>query len=537
MSNINLHNVSREEELLRTAYKDLIAFGKLFLPKDFMRSETPFFHYIVADKLLDKTIRQLAVIMSRGHGKTVLTKGSILHDFVFNDKIAKWGLEDGVTTDPDPLFYGWVAASSKISVPNLDYIKYHLEYNDLLKYYFGNLAARGKFKWTEDDIELLNGCKLLSKSNLSGIRGGAKLHKRYDLIVLDDFEDENNTVTPEARSKISNLVTAVVFPSLEPTDGRLRINGTPVHYDSFINNILVGYDLAKKKGEPYSWDVVRFATPMENGQPLWPSWFPLEELERKKKFYADSGQPQKYYQEYCMEVQSEEDAMWTRDNLKYFDGIYKWNEELNIGELVLEGGVVKQGLVFGGGDPATDIDRRESDRSVILSIFVDVDNNVYVIDYMAKRSLDVLGTPGTDREKGFVDILFDKNKIFHHELFVIEDTTMSRPIFQSLPREMRRRNDFTLKVKPEKPGTRQSKRDRIQAELAQRFAIGQIHIKSTQHDLQREILTFGPRMAHDDIIDALAYAVKYSRPPSGTTNKDGNITRKYKPKAKKWTTA
>ena len=27
-----------------------------------------------------------------------------------------------------------------------------------------------------------------AKSNLSGIRGGAKLHKRYDLIVLDDFE-------------------------------------------------------------------------------------------------------------------------------------------------------------------------------------------------------------------------------------------------------------------------------------------------------------------------------------------------------------
>jgi len=30
--------------------------------------------------------------------------------------------------------------------------------------------------------------------------GGAKLHKRYDLIVLDDFDDENNTLTPESRS-------------------------------------------------------------------------------------------------------------------------------------------------------------------------------------------------------------------------------------------------------------------------------------------------------------------------------------------------
>ena len=49
MANINLHNVSREEEALIMAKNDLIAFGKLFLPDDFMRSETPPFHYEVAD--------------------------------------------------------------------------------------------------------------------------------------------------------------------------------------------------------------------------------------------------------------------------------------------------------------------------------------------------------------------------------------------------------------------------------------------------------------------------------------------------------
>ena len=44
MANINLHNVSQAEEDLRLANKDLIAFGKLFLPDDFERSETHFFH-------------------------------------------------------------------------------------------------------------------------------------------------------------------------------------------------------------------------------------------------------------------------------------------------------------------------------------------------------------------------------------------------------------------------------------------------------------------------------------------------------------
>ena len=256
MSNVNLNNVSKMEDDLRLAHNDLIAFGKLFLKDDFMRAETPFFHYEVADAVSDRSVRQLAVILPRGHGKTVLTKCNILHDFVFSHN--------------DPLFYGWVAASSKISVPNLDYIKYHLEFNDRIKYYFGDLKGR---KWTEDDIELKNGCKLISKSNLSGIRGGAKLHKRYDLIVLDDFEDENNTVTPESRSKISNLVTAVVFPALEPKTGRLRINGTPVHFDSFIQKILTGYDQSKKRKEDYSWRVITYKALLEDGSVLWPSWF------------------------------------------------------------------------------------------------------------------------------------------------------------------------------------------------------------------------------------------------------------------------
>ena len=260
MANINKHNVSKEEEALQLAKKDMIAFGKLFLADDFMRSETPFFHYQVADVISNKDIKQTAIILPRGHGKTVLTKCNILHDFAFTK---------------DPLFYGWVAASSKISVPNLDYIKYHLEYNDKFLYYFGNLKGK---KWTEDDIELKNGCKLISKSNLSGIRGGAKLHKRYDLIVLDDFEDENNTVTPESRAKISNLVTAVVFPALEPGTGRLRINGTPVHFDSFIQNILVGNEQAKKKNEDFSWKVVTYKAVMPDGTPLWPSWFGEKEM-------------------------------------------------------------------------------------------------------------------------------------------------------------------------------------------------------------------------------------------------------------------
>jgi hypothetical protein len=54
MANINKHNISAEEEALLLAKNDLVAFGKLFLPDDFMRSESPFFHYEVCDALADE---------------------------------------------------------------------------------------------------------------------------------------------------------------------------------------------------------------------------------------------------------------------------------------------------------------------------------------------------------------------------------------------------------------------------------------------------------------------------------------------------
>ena len=518
MANINTKNISKAEEDLLLSKNDLVAFGKLFLPDDFTRSETPFFHYEVADAVNDESIRQLAVILPRGHGKTVMTKCGLLHDFVFAT---------------EPLFYGWVAASSKISVPNLDYIKYHLEYNEKFLYYFGSLKGR---KWTEDDIELKSGCKLLSKSNLSGIRGGAKLHKRYDLIVLDDFEDENNTITPESRAKISNLVTAVVFPALEPHTGRLRINGTPVHFDSFINNILVNYNRAQAEGKDFSWKVITYKALQEDSTPLWPSWFGHQEMERKKKFYTDSGQPQKFYQEYMMEVQNEEDSIFNRNHIKYWEGNSIHDEETGVSYVHTIEGDIKPINVFTGVDPATDSQRRDSDFSVLLTVGVDSDNNVYVLNYIRKRSLPVLGIPG-DTKKGIVDYMFELNNIHHPALFTIEETSMSRPIFQALMAEMRRRNDFSVKYAAEKPGNRMSKRDRIQEILAQRFSIGSIYIKKDMYDLQREIITFGPRMGHDDTIDALAYACKYSHPPKGIIeNKDGTHY-KHKPKAKSWVTA
>ena len=520
--NINSQNVSEAEEALRLASKDLISFGKLFLSDDFMRSETPFFHYEVADVIDDKQVKQVAIIIPRGHGKTVLTKASMLKDFIFCPK-------------DDFLFYAWVSATQKLSVGNMDYIKHHLEYNDKIKYYFGSLRGN---KWTEEDIELTNGCKLISKSNVSGIRGGAKLHKRYDLIVLDDFEHEANTITREARDKNANLVTAVVYPALEPHTGRLRVNGTPVHYDSFINNLLTNHSKAMKDNKEFAWKVITYKAITDDGSSLWSSFFSKKKLKEKKKFYSDSGQPQKYFQEYMMEVMSDEDAVWTRHHVKYWDGYYKNENDINY--IVKDGEQIPVN-VFIGCDPATDIDTKHADFSVIMVIAIDANNELYVLEYERHRSVPTIGSKSPDTgeiigKKGVVDYILELHQKYNCMSSTVEDVAMNRSIFQALNDERRRINRFDIAVIPEKPGGT-NKRNRIYSGLSARFSTGTVHLRKNMFDLINEIITFGPKMSHDDTIESLYYSQVHSFPPNMKKDKEKKIWFKPKKKAKSWIVA
>jgi hypothetical protein len=237
-----------------------------------------------------------------------------------------------------------------------------------------------------------------------------------------------------------------------------------------------------------------------------------------------------------MEVQSADNSIFTREHIKYWEGSFTHDVETGLSFITPNGQDTQPCNVFCGVDPATDSQRRDSDYSVLIVVAVTPENNIYVLDYTRKRSIPVISILGQEK-KGIVDYMFDYAKIYHPSLFTVEDTSMSKPIFQALQSEMRRRNDFSVGYKAEKPGTRMSKRDRIQEVLAQRFAIGQIHLKKEMYDLHREIITFGPRMAHDDTIDALAYACKFAHPPMNSKKDKAGDWYKRKPKVKDWVVA
>ena len=248
-----------KDEVLKRSYNDLVYFGRAFLPKDFLnKSSTPQFHYEVAKKLISTNPgARICNILPRGFGKSILSKAAILHKICFSPKDTR-------------NFIAWVAEELGQAIDHLKYIKTHIEYNQQIRYYFGNLAGDSVGnRWTEKDIVTSKGDRVIAKGTSQRLRGRAEIDVRYTGIVLDDFESELNTKTPERRELIKQWVVSTVFPALEETPGNegwIWLAGTIVHYDSFLQMIVDGFNTAKNNDASYPWDVT-FYRAIEDGKP------------------------------------------------------------------------------------------------------------------------------------------------------------------------------------------------------------------------------------------------------------------------------
>lgn len=506
----------KEDELLQRAKDDLILFGRLFLKGDFGKSETPEFHREIASQLNDSsTNKQLAIIIARGHGKTTLIKAYILQQFLYNQFYDRTEL---------PLFFGWVSDSLSKSYRNVSYIKEQLSYNDRIRHYFGDMKGD---KWTEQDIRLANGCTLISRSNAKSIRGEtsgtvAGGSQRYHRIILDDIENEDNTRTFEAREKLKNVFTDAVYPALDVNLGRLIFAGTPVHNDSVCQNILDGHKKAihEGKGEEYSWRVISYAATQPNmeGGVLWNSYFPRAKLEERRKFYEDMGRLPGYYQEYELQPSGGSARIWTKDHYIVHNAIYNWDPDKKCGYLNWRG--VKSPVnTFIGCDPATDIETRTSDFSVIMVVAYDNESRLFVLEYVEKLAIPQLGLRNKDGKLvegtplGIVDYIFDLYDKYHCQSATIEDVSLTRGVIQDMQAEQLRRNRWDLIPIPFKPGGR-DKVNRIVNGLNSMFATRRVHLKGEHYSLREQIENVGPKMKHDDVVDALYLSTRNLTHPS-----------------------
>jgi len=505
MANLNLNgNVSKNEETLHLAYNDLITFGKLFSPQDFLASATPDFHRDVGKMLIDRTKQQLALVLPRDHAKSTLAACAVLHRFVF-------------ATKENPEFIAWIGEAQDQARDNLGWIQNHIYDNPAIHYYFGDLEGD---KWTKDEFTLTNGCRMIGKGTSQRLRGKRQNSTRYTGIVLDDFESELNTKTPDSRRQIKEWVTAAVYPAIDfDKKGFLWCNGTIVHYDSFLNGLVTKSREAEKTGEDFAWDVYTKKA-IEADLPIWPSRWPLKKLAERKQFYIDSGTPAKFYQEYMNQAKSPEDQIFSEEDINnaIYKGHARYDSEYDSWYIKMDDGRKEFVNIYIGVDPASTIGVH-NDYSVIMVIGVTSEFDYYVIEYWQKRVLPM----------DCADKIFEITKRYSPIRRInIETIAYQEMLRDYVMKRSKKEGMFLPGIEKGIKNYNQKKKDRLFEGLQPMFKAGAVHLKKDMHEFIGELLDF-PKGSHDDTIDAFWLATQFAR-----GNAKAGTAKKKKKKDGKW---
>ena len=493
--------LSDKEKVLARAYKDLVYFGRAFLPADFLnKSQSPFFHHEIGEKLITtKPGARLCNILPRGFGKSILAKAAIMHKICFS-------------ASDERIFIAWVAEEQGQAIDHLKYIRSHLESNKAIQYYFGSLAGDlAGNRWTEKDLVTSKGDRIIAKGTTQRLRGRTEIDVRYTGIVLDDFESELNTKTPERRSEIKKWVVSTVYPALEESPGRegwIWLSGTIVHFDSFLQTIVDGYNEAKGNKEKYPWDL-NFYRAVEDEKPIWKEQFPLAKLERKKSEFAEMGMLNKFAQEYMNDARDISSASFKIDKIQFYNGVFRNEDKFSF--LEIDGDMIPINVFMGVDIAATATST--SDYQAIIVLGIDAEKNRYVIDYFRER------IPTFDLPEIIIKYARKYSPVRRVNIETVAAQEMVRDMTTRLAGEDRRLMPGIFKGVRPPAGIK--KQDRLETSLGPIVNSKRLYIRKSMTELVDELFEH-PVSRHDDLMDALYYADYYGRPPASGRYKKGD---------------
>ena len=486
--NIISPDLSQKEKALELAKRDIITFGQMFLPEDFMKSSPAPYQYELSKILLGDE-KRACIILPRGHAKSTLAKTALLHQLYFNPPDKKQ-------------FIAWVSEEQSQAIDHIKYIQNHIDINPALQYYFGDLKGT---KWTEKEFTTARGDRIIAKGTTQRLRGRSQLGLRYTNIVLDDFESELNTKTPDRRREIKEWVMSTVEPALENSkeqEGSIWLIGTIVHYDSFLQGVYDGWLSAKKEGRKSPWEVL-YKKAMVDGVPLWQSYFSKKKLDDIKSRFSDMGLVHKFAQEYMNEARDLENAKFKINRINRYRGHLEERNGFNY--MMIDESAIPVNLYMGV-DLAYETHSR-SDYQVIMTIGIDSDRNIYIIDYYREHS------PLYDMPKKIIEIA----RKYHPVRRVNVEKVGAQGIIKD---HVNKLAGTDRKLAPGlskgiRPPTGIKKEDRLEALLCPIVNGRKLFIKKEHEEIVDEMFEF-PKGRNDDLLDGLWYAVTTAKPPKSS---------------------
>lgn len=424
------------------------------------------------------------------------------------------------------LLYGYarfvvtISESAEKTKQFIRMIKDELQYNQILKYYFGDQTPQGDEtqKWTETHIQLKNGGRILALGMGKNPRG-LNERTRPDLIIADDVESESNTITDEVRQKNWSWWKQAVVPAADFIRGQCVYIGTMVHYDCILNRLLHQQpDYVPGKG---GWrkHFYQVYTDDSQTQTIWPEKFSVERIEKVKRDYmadVERGEDQ-FYMEY-MNIANSPSSRRLNAGIRVREYEYRrkegqnWvyihdaaeNERYNICHISI------------GVDPASS--KKETAKFTGIVVLATLADGTHrVLEAVRRRMHLVQGEE--DEDPGLIDVLRELTSFYHPDVFAIESTGVGRPISQLWKAEflsMVKQPEFShlrsAKIVEIEAISSVHKDDNIVNTLEIPLKAGAILMLKEHTELAEEMRQF-PKGRFKDLLDALCDAKKVSRIP------------------------
>ena len=202
-------------ELIELCALEPRLFASEFFPET-VRQESAPFHSKVWE-MLESSARLVNIQMFRGSGKTTTLR-------LFMAKRIAYGISRTIM---------YIGRSQDKAIQSLVWLRRQIEHNKKLKTVYS--LAPGS-KWQDVEIRIQHGIlgheiAVLAYGITGSIRGVNIDDYRPDLIIVDDFLDEENSATDEQRDKMSELLYGALVNSLSPAsetpDAKLALLQTP----------------------------------------------------------------------------------------------------------------------------------------------------------------------------------------------------------------------------------------------------------------------------------------------------------------------
>jgi hypothetical protein len=458
-------------ELVQLCAVDGNMYAKTFFPNT-ARQGSPAFHNDMDTVLENPANRFVGFKVFRGGAKTTKLR-------LFCSKRIAYGISHTI------LFVG---KSQDHAIKSIHWLKRAVEFN---RKWAGTFNLRKGEKWSDTEIEILHGTddypiRVIALGITGSVRGINVDDYRPDLIILDDPCDEENTATPEARQKMSDLVFGALAHSLAPAseapDATMALAQTPLDAEDLIENAM----------KDPQWATVKYSCYRDNGHSAWPQRWTQKELDEDKAAHVHRNQLSLWLREMECEVVTSENAAFKESWLEYYD-------------LLPEGGITYIAI-----DPtpppkegnALKVVNEKLDDAVIMVIRF-YGGKVYVCEYWLAKS------PDPDE---LVNEFFRLCWIWKPMLVGVETTLFQRMLKWYLDKEMLRRQLWYTVIPIE---DKRKKSTRITQTVTRYASNGNLVVHKGQHpELIQQYIGYRAEIQNqrDDMLDALTIGMDLINP-------------------------